>query len=1048
MKNPILLLLVFALSSSFTQSQKRKKSQKDTAEKLVTYNNLDWRNIGPFRGGRSVASEGVLKEPSTFYMGTTGGGVWKTQDFGQNWKNISDGFFKTGTVGAIAVSESDPNVVIVGMGEHAARGVMTSMGDGVYKSEDAGSTWTHIGLDNSRHIANVEIHPTNPNLIYIAVQGAQYGPSQDRGIYRSKNGGETWEKVLYVSNTSGAASLSMDKNNPRILYAAMWDHERSPWQMKSGGEKSGLYKSTDGGDNWTLLEEGLPAVFGKAGISVSRANSNLVFANIEAEGEAAGVYRSEDGGTSWKQVNKNRIAVARSWYYMEVFADPQDENVVYVLNAPVLKSIDRGKTFQPLPTPHGDNHHLWIHPENNKIMINSNDGGANVSSNGGKSWSTQQNQPTAQFYRVIADAQVPYHVYGGQQDNSAIGIKSRDQDSGIDWKDWYSVSGCESAFLAFDRNNPQMVFGGCYQGIIERWHRATQTSKEIKEYPELALGNAPESFKYRFNWNAPIISAPSDPKTIYHAGNVVFKTQNGGIDWEVISPDLTRNKKEQQVAGGIPFTNEAAGGENYNTLMSLMTSPHDPNVLWAGSDDGLLHLTRDGGKTWMNVTPKDSKEGIFNAIEVSPHNPSKAYAVLMRYKFMDLTPYIYKTEDFGAHWELITEGIEGAHNFARVVRADPKVSGLLYAGTETGFYVSYNDGLFWEAFQSNLPVVPINDLFIQDNDLIAATAGRSFWILDDLSSLQQRPKGDEIHLATPKPSYRLTSGKTPKNSSQGTNPMSGVYLDYYLPKIHDSLEVQLSILQNDKIIRTYSSKKDTDFKSWPGGPSLDQTLPHKEGYNRVYWDFRRSMLPSVDNVFVYGSYSGSRVAPGNFKARLSYGTESKEVTIQVLPNPNLEYSESDFEEQQTLLLNIEGAIKNIHHAVSQMRTVQEQLDHYTRLLEDNETFDTLYDQALAIQKQLKEWELNLIQPDQKTFQDVINFNNKLNAELMYLKDFVDAEDPIVTQGAKTRSLDLLAQWEIQEKELYQIINEAFNSFESNYRSSEALILKFDLGKDN
>ena len=843
-----------------------------------------------------------------------------------------------------------------------------------------------------------------------------------------------------MSQTAGAASLSMDKNNPRILYAALWDHQRSPWQMRSGGAKSGLYKSTDGGDHWVRLEKGLPEAFGKAGISVSRVNSSLVFANIEAEGSAAGVYRSEDGGNSWKQVNKDRIAVARSWYYMEIFADPQDENVVYVLNAPALKSIDRGKTFSTISTPHGDNHHLWIHPDNNQIMINSNDGGANVSTNGGKSWSTQQNQPTAQFYRVIADEQLPYHVYGGQQDNSAIGIKSRDQDRGIDWKDWYSVSGCESAFLAFNPKSPKVVYGGCYQGIIERWDRATQTAKEIKEYPELALGNAPDSFKYRFNWNAPIISAPSDPNTIYHAGNVVFKTQNGGIDWEVISPDLTRNDKNQQLAGGIPYTNEAAGGENYNTLSSLVASPHDAGVLWAGSDDGLIHLTRDGGKTWKNTTPKGLKEGIINSIEVSPHNPETAYVVVMRYKFMDLTPYVYKTNDYGESWKLITEGIEGQHNFVRVVRADPKVQGLLYAGTETGFYISFNDGNFWEAFQSNLPVVPINDLFIQDNDLIAATAGRSFWILDDLSPLQQHQKTEQIHLVAPKVSYRIFSAKTPKKSSQGTNPKSGVYLDYYLPEVYDSLEVQLDILQNDKVIRSYTSSKNSDFKSWPGGPSAALVLPYKIGFNRTHWDFRRAQLPSVDKVFVYGSYNGSRVAPGGYTARLTYGSQIKEVGIQILPNPNLDYSAADFKDQQELLIKIETAIKSIHQSVTQMRNAQDQLKYYSTIINEKDSFTKLYDQAQSIAEQLKNWEKELIQPNQKTFQDVINFNNKLNAELMYLKGYVDTEEPKVTQGARDRYRDLNKTWQKHKDELKKIIEEDFKSFEKNYRAAKVPIL--------
>jgi photosystem II stability/assembly factor-like uncharacterized protein len=729
---------------------------------------------------------------------------------------------------------------------------------------------------------------------------------------------------------------------------------------------------------------------------------------------------------------------------MEIFADPQDENVVYVLNAPVLKSIDRGKTFKTLPTPHGDNHHLWIHPDNNQIMINSNDGGANVSTNGGKSWSTQQNQPTAQFYRVIADEQVPYHVYGGQQDNSAIGIKSRDQDRGIDWKDWYSVSGCESAFLAFNPKSPRVIYGGCYQGIIERWDRATQTVKEIKEYPELALGNAPNSFKYRFNWNAPIISAPSDPNTIYHAGNVVFKTQNGGIDWEVISPDLTRNDKNQQLAGGIPYTNEAAGGENYNTLMSLVASPHDAGVLWAGSDDGLIHLTRDGGKTWVNTTPKGLKEGIINSIEVSPHNPETAYVVVMRYKFMDLTPYVYKTNNYGESWELITEGLEGQHNFVRVVRADPKVQGLLYAGTETGFYISFNDGNYWEAFQSNLPVVPINDLFIQDNDLIAATAGRSFWILDDLSPLQQHQKTEQIHLVAPKTSYRISSVNTPKNSSQGSNPKSGVYLDYYLPEVYDSLEVQLDILQDEKVIRSYTSSKNSDFKSWPGGPNAELVLPHKIGFNRTHWDFRRAQLPSVDKVFVYGSYNGSRVAPGGYTARLTYGDQIKEVGIEILPNPNLNYSAADFKDQQELLIKIETAIKNIHESVTQMRNALAQLKYYSNILKEKDSFTKLYDQAQSIEEQLKNWEKELIQPNQKTFQDVINFNNKLNAELMHLKGYVDTDDPKVTQGAKDRYRDLNETWQKHKDELKKIIEDDFRSFEENYRAAKVPVLNVEI----
>ena len=808
-------------------------------------------------------------------------------------------------------------------------------------------------------------------------------------------------------------------------------------------QDSGIYKSTDGGQNWTKLEKGLPKIIGKSGISVSRANSKIIYVNLEAEGDKSGVYRSEDSGASWKQINKERIAVTRSWYYMEVFADPQDENKVYVLNAPVLKSIDGGKTFNVLNTPHGDNHHLWIHPKNNQIMINSNDGGANVTLNGGKSWSTQQNQPTSQFYRVIADSQVPYHVYGGQQDNSAIGILSRDSDSGIDWKDWYSVAGCESAFLAFDPENPQTIYGGCYQGIIEKWDRRTKTGKEIKEYPELSLGNVPSEFKYRFNWNAPILSSPHNRNTIYHAGNVIFKSKDGGIKWEVISPDLTRNNKNQQVPGGTPFTNEAAGGENYNTLMSLSLSPHDPKVIWAGSDDGLIHITRDGGENWKNVTPKGLKEGIINSIEVSPHDPATAYITLMRYKFMDLMPYIFKTKDYGLNWELITDGIKGEHTFVRVVRADPKVPGILYAGTETGFYISFDEGENWESFQNNLPIVPINDLFIRDNDLIAATAGRSFWILDDISPLQEQKNINGLHLVTPKKGYRIFSRKTSKNSFQGTNPLSGIILDYYLPEVSDSLNITLEIIDGDEVIRTYSSVKEKSNKSWPGGPGPKEILPKKQGFNRFHWDLRRESLPSVEKVFVYGSYSGSRVSPGNYKAKLKVNEKEKVVEINVLPNPNLSISQSDFDKQQELLVKIENSIRDVHESVTNMREVQKQLKHYQQYLSKNQSYEALISKANYIEEKLKSWEVNLIQPNQKTFQDVINFHNKLNAEWMYLKEYVDSEDPKVTQGAEIRHNDLNNKWLEYKIQLQEIIDKDFKDFETEFKSKNipALIYK-------
>jgi photosystem II stability/assembly factor-like uncharacterized protein len=1008
---------------------------QDNADNFATtFSSLKWRNIGPFRGGRSVASSGVVGQPGVFYMGSTGGGVWKSTDYGQNWKNCSDGFFKTGTVGAIAVSESDPNVVVVGMGEHAARGVMTSMGDGVYGSKDGGKTWMHLGLDRSRHISDVVIHPSNPDHIYVAVQGAQYGDSSERGVYRSIDGGDNWEQVLYVNERTGASSLSMDMTNPRILYASMWDHRRYPWTMESGGEGSGLYRSMDGGTTWEPMKNGLPEVMGKSGISVSRANPGRVYAVIEAEGEKGGVYRSDNGGKKWTQVNKDRVNIARSWYYMEIFADPQDENRVYVLNAPVMKSIDGGKTFSNVAVPHGDNHHLWIDPNNNQVMINSNDGGANISLNGGQSWSTQQNQPTAQFYRVITDNRMPYYVYGGQQDNSAIAIASRTNDQGIDWKDWYSVAGCESAFLAFDPDNPQVVYGGCYQGIIDRWVAATNESKGINQYPELGLSKAPEDAKYRHNWNAPIISSPHNRSVIYHAGNHVFKTADGGQSWEIISPDLTRNEKDKQGPGGQPFTNEAAGGENYNTITALVESPHEAGTLYAGTDDGLLHVTRDGGNSWSAISPGKFERGIINSIEVSPHDPATAYVVVMRYKQMDLNPYIFKTTNYGQSWRSITNGITGEHTFVRVVREDPNRRGLLYAGTETGLFISMDDGANWKPMQLNLPVVPINDLVIQDNDLVAATAGRSFWILDDLSPLQQFDDQDDLAIIKPKDSYRIMGGRVPAGTpGLGQNPVSGITFDYRVPEKPDSLELTLNIIHQGKTIRTYSSKPAEGFKSWPGGPSRPAVLPAKTGYNRFSWDLRRDALPAIDQVFVFGGTAGSRVGPGEYTLELKLGESVVRTTATLLPHPGIEATQNEFNEQQALLMDMEEMVKNMHRGVNQMRAVRTQLHAQADLLEGNEQASGLIELGDSLSRRITRWEENLIQAKQKTFQDVINFNNKLNAEVLFLMQFIDTADPKVTQGAKDRLADLKRDWAKYENERRSIVDQEMGAYNAMYR---------------
>ena len=999
------------------------------------YENLKWRNIGPFRGGRSVAAVGVPNNPMVYYMGSTGGGVWKTTDAGISWNNISDGFFQSGSIGAISVSDSHPNILYVGTGEHAVRGVMTSAGNGIYKSYDGGVNWEHSGLSKSQHIANIQIHPSNPDIVFAAVQGALYGPSSDRGVYKSEDGGKTWRQVLYINPTTGAADLSMDIHNPRVLYAAMWDHQRTPWKVRSGGEGSALYKSSDGGESWTKLTSGLPAEMGKAGIDVSPANSQIVYANIEAK--KGGVFRSNDGGKNWEQTSEDRETIARAWYYTKIFADPVDTETVYVLNAPLLKSIDGGRSFKSIRNPHSDQHQLWINPSNPKNMILANDGGACISFNGGQSWSSQENQPTGQFYRVITDHRFPYYVYGGQQDNSTVAIASRTGDNGIDWKDWYKVAGCESAFIAFDPDQPELVYGGCYQGIISVYDEAIKIQKDIMAYPEIGLGSQPKNQRFRFNWNAPIVASPHDPSIVYHAGNVVFRTENEGLSWKAISPDLTRNDTTRQAAGGGPYTNEAAGGEVYNTISYLACSPHSPGVLWVGSDDGLVHLSRNEGRNWENVTPPELGEALINSIEVSPHRPGNAYVVATRYKFNDFTPLIYHTNDYGQHWELITNGITNRH-FTRVVREDPQRPGLLYAGTEYGFYVSYTNGKKWEKLQLNLPICPINDLTIEDNDLIAATSGRGFWILDDIGSLQNglgNLQEGEIHLYPPKPSVRFEISSSEKPvPGIGQNPLNGVIIDYYLAEDMDSTRLELQILdQNGILVRSYSNQTDKDFVQYTGGPAPEGVLPSKKGINRFNWDMRRTPIPGVPQVFIFGDYKGSMAAPGKYQLRFISENDTLEQTFELLPDPRLKVPIKAYQKQQETLLVIEKTVRQIHESINEMRDVQKQVENLNASIEKLGNTGNLIALGEKICKNIQNWESNLIQPKQETYQDVINFPNRLSSEFMNLRAQVDNHDPRVTEGAQERLQDLLRAWQQQQAHMKQILEVELNQYNQTFR---------------
>lgn len=1006
---------------------------------------LAWRNIGPTRGGRSNAVTGVPGNPLLYYMGSTGGGIWKTEDAGISWKNISDGFFRTGSVGAIAVAPSDPNILYVGMGEHAVRGVMTSAGDGIYKSLDGGKSWKHTGLPASQHIAGIRIHPTNPDLVYVAVQGALYGPSADRGIYRSADGGLSWKKIHFVNELTGCSDLSMDPSNPRILYAGMWEHQRKPWVVISGGQGSGFFKSTDGGDSWQKLTDGLPSQMGKTAISVSPANPSRVYALLEAEGDKGGVYRSEDGGLKWSQVNKNRVTVARAWYYINIFADPKNPDKVYVLNAPTLKSIDGGKSFSNIEVPHGDCHNLWINPDNPDNMIEANDGGACISFNGGQSWSSQENQPTAQFYRVITDNRFPYFVYGGQQDNTTVAIASRTASARIGMKDWYEVAGGESAFIAFDPNQPDKVFAGSYQGNIDAWDATTRIEKDVMSYPFIGLAVKPADARYRFNWNAPIVADPHRPGVIYHAGNVVFRTDNNGQSWTVISQDLTRNDKSKQGDGGTPFTNEGAGGEVYNTISYLACSPLRKGEIWAGTDCGLVHMSTDDGSSWQNITPTGLGEALVNSIELSPHEPGTAYLAVTRYKFNDPSPLVYFTRDYGKSWSLRVKGISTG-DFVRVVREDPIRKGLLYAGTETGMYISFNGGEHWQRWKTNLPAVAITDLTIRNNDLVAATSGRAFWILDDLGPVQQgnweaQPL-KSAKLFTPRPTVRWDV-PAPTTPVAGQNPLNGVIIHYWLPEAMDSATLSLKVYDtNKKLLRTYNSRPDKKHMVYPGGPPPPQVIPAKKGLNRFNWDMRLENIPGVPNTFINGSYRGRLVAPGDYTLVLQTPTDSQSVSISIIADKRVAASLADYALQDQMISVIDSTVTDMHQSVSRMKQVKKQLEDHASLLKGKAGTDSLLKLGTGLLKEINQWEEKLITSRQQTFQDVINFYNRLNAELLDLKRRMDTHDPRVTEGAKQRYRDLMEEWAVQRRSLTEIIDVKMVAYNKLYRDLQlpALVL--------
>ncbi len=920
---------------------------------------MEWRNIGPFRGGRVVAVAGDPEDIATFYFGCCGGGVWKTDNGGVYWKNVSDGYIKTGSVGAIAVSEADPNVIYVGMGESCIRGNV-SHGDGVYRSTDGGKSWAHLGLEDTRHIARVRIHPNDPDTVFVAALGHVFGPNKERGVYRSQDGGQTWENVLFKSDKAGAVDLSIDLTNPRIMYAAIWEAQRLPYDVKSGGPDSGLWKTIDGGDTWQDISgsPGLPpSPIGRIGVAASPARPGRVWALIEAE--EGGMYRSDNGGETWEKVSSQPELLSRPFYYTHAFAHPTDPDTCYVLSNRNWKSTDGGRTFQRFHTPHDDNHDMWIDPKNPNRIVHGNDEGASVSYNGGETWTRLDNQPTSQFYHVTTDTNFPYRVYGAQQDCSTISIPIRSHSGAITSNDWYAVGGGESGYIAVRSDDPNIVYAGHHvNGRVTRYDHRTGQARDIKVWPEAATGWGAKDVEYRFQWTFPIVLSPHDPGVLYVTGNHVFRTTDEGSNWEVLSPDLTRNDESKMNSPGGPITKEFTNVEYYGTIFAFAESPVEPGQLWAGSDDGLLHVSRDNGKTWTNVTPKDLPEwSLISIVEPSPHDPAVTYVAATRYKLDDTMPYLFKTGDYGKTWQQITSGIPD-HDFTRVIREDPARRGLLYAGTETGVYVSFNDGSNWQPLRQNLPHVPVHDFVIKESDLVVATHGRSFWVLDDLSPLRQitdEVAQSQVHLFAPRPTYRFPArrgglgGSVGRNNDRGDgaiifswdqtigengqavrnfldagpNPPDGVWVTYYLKEKQED-EITLTFLdQQGTVITSFSSAKDESEAD-------ALSVPANAGLNRFLWDMRYPDAQKfAENVGAEGYFStlrGPVAPPGTYQVQLSLDGQNLNQSFDIRKSPLISATQDDIEAEYQLLILVRDKLSESQEVVRRINSIRDQMD--------------------------------------------------------------------------------------------------------------------------
>ncbi len=975
---------------------------------------MAFRGIGPFRGGRSAAVEGIDDQPLTYYFGATGGGVWKTTDGGNTWFNVSDGFFG-GSMGAVSVAPSDPNVVYAGGGEVTVRGNM-SHGYGMWKSEDAGRTWRSVGLENSRHIPRIRIHPRNPDVVYAAVLGSVYGPGEERGVYRSTDGGATWTKLLFANEDAGAVDLTFDPTNPRTLWASTWRIRRTPYSLESGGEGSDLWKSTDGGDTWkkiTHQNNGLPTgTLGIIGVTVSPVNPDRVWAIVEAS--EGGVFRTDDGGESWRRVNDDRNLRQRAWYYTRIYADTQDEDIVYVLNVGFWKSKDGGRTYESIDTPHGDHHDLWIDPDDNQRMIIGDDGGAQVTYDGGENWTTYYNQPTAQFYRVTTDDHIPYRIYGAQQDNSTVRILSRTGGGSIGERDWEPTAGGESGWIAPDPKDPEIVYGGSYGGYLTRLDHRTGQERDINVWPDNPMGHGAIDLKYRFQWHFPILFSRHDPNTLYAAANVLFKTTDEGQSWTAISPDLTRADTSTMGPSGGPITKDNTSVEYYGTIFTVAEGS-EPGVIWTGSDDGLVYLTRDGGANWQNVTPRAMPDfAQVNSIEADPFHPGGLYVAATRYKADDFTPYLYHTTDYGKSWKTITKGIDEEH-FTRVIRADPVRRGLLFAGTETGLYMSMNDGETWEPFQMNLPIVPITDLAIKNGDLVVATQGRSFWILDDLTPLRRydaQAMRDDYHLFAPRPTVRLGGYGGRPSRTEGQNADGGVVLRYNLAERPDSSKVTLRILEeNGEEIAHFTPKTDTK-------------LPVEKGLNSFSWDTRYEGAERFPGVVLWGGgLGGPRALPGRYQARLIVGDDSTTVPFDILPDPRSTATPEDYQAQYEFLVQVRDKLTETHTAIKDIRDARDQIKTVNGRLGEGAEADSARALGKRIIRDLTKVEEALYQTQNRSGQDPLNFPIRLNNRLSALVGSVATGDFRPTAQAERVRQEITGLIDVELAKLRRIMEE-------------------------